>query len=158
MKIHSLSAAEWSKSIGIGISVAILTAVLMVIALRSGLSPLPEPLGLAFAETLFGRSPPMPVGLLFHIVWVTAFSVVYVALFRDRLSFARALGLAAALWVLVLVFFFPLVGWGFLGLSITPKLIVASAVPHLLFALFLWALCRWAFGSSIAAGTHQASR
>jgi hypothetical protein len=41
--------------------------------------------------------------------------------------------------------FFPVVGWGFLGLAVGPKLIVASLVPHLLFAIVLWGLCRFAF-------------
>ena len=53
--------------------------------------------------------------------------------------------LAAALWFLTLVFFFPLVGWGFFGLAVTPKLIVAAAAAHLLFAVFLWGLSRLAF-------------
>lgn len=145
MKWHSLCPREWMRAICIGIGVAILTAAIMVTALKSGLSPLPKPLGLAFAETVSGRTLPLPVGLLFHTVWVTAFSVIYVALFRDAFTFLRALGLAAVLWALVLVFFFPVVGWGFLGLSVTPKLIVASAVPHLLFAIFLWGLSRIAF-------------
>lgn len=145
MKIHSLSAAEWAKTIGIGIAVAVLTAAVMFAGLRSGVSPLPKPLGLAFAETLFGRPLPLPVGMLFHLLWVTFFSAAYVVLFRDALTFAKALWLAAALWVLVLVFFFPVVGWGFLGLAVTPKLIVGSAIPHLLFAIFLWGLCRWTF-------------
>lgn len=145
MKWHWLSPQEWARAVGVGIGVAILTAAIMVTALKSGVSPLPKPLGLAFAETVLSHPLPLPVGLLFHTVWVTAFSVIYVGLFRDALTFLRALGLAAALWVLVLVFFFPVVGWGFFGLAVTPKLIVASAVPHLLFAIFLWGLCRLAF-------------
>ena len=76
---------------------------------------------------------------------MTAFSVIYVGLFRDALTFPRALGLAAALWALVLVFFFPVVGWGFFGLAVTPGMIAASAVPHLLFAIVLWGLCKLAF-------------
>jgi len=136
------------RAIGVGIGVAVLTAAVMVTALKSGVSPLPKPLGLAFAETVLGRTLPLPVGLLFHTVWVTAFSVIYVGLFRDALTFLRALELGLALWVVVLVFFFPIVGWGFLGLAVTPKLIVAAAVPHLLFAVFLWALCQWAFRAS----------
>lgn len=117
----------------------------MVTGLKTGVSPLPEPLGLAFAETVFGTRLPLPVGLLFHTVWVTVFSVVYVALFREALTFMRAFWLAAALWLLTLVFFFPLVGWGFFGLAVTPKLIVAAAAAHLLFAVFLWGLSRLAF-------------
>jgi hypothetical protein len=146
MEIHKLSAGEWARTVAVGIGVAVLTAVIMVSALRSGISPLPKPLGLAFAETLFGTRLPLPVGLLFHTAWVTLFTAVYVMLFRDALTFMRAFWLATALWALVLAFFFPVVGWGFLGLAVTPKLIVAAAVPHLLFAIFLWGLCRLAFG------------
>ena len=61
MKWHSLSMQEWMRAIGIGIGVAILTAVIMVTALKSGLSLLPKPLGLAFAETVLGRALPLPV-------------------------------------------------------------------------------------------------
>jgi len=146
MKWHWLSPQEWMRAVGVGIGVAILTAAIMVTGLKSGISPFPKPLGLAFAETMLGHPLPLPVGLLFHTAWVTAFSVIYVGLFRDALTFPRVLGLATILWVLVLVFFFPVVGWGFLGLAVTPKLIVASAVPHLLFAIFLWGLCKLSFG------------
>lgn len=142
---HSLGAIEWAKAVAIGIGVSILTAVVMAVGLNTGVSPLPKPLGLAFAETVLGGTLPLPVGLLFHTVWTTTFSVLYVVLFRDALTLVRALWLAFALWALVLVFFFPVVGWGFFGLAVTPKLIIASAVPHLLFALFLWGLWKLAF-------------
>lgn len=146
MHIHKLNPGEWGKAIAVGIGVAVLTAAIMVAGLKSGVSPLPKPLGLAFAETLFATKLPLPVGLLFHTAWVTLFTAVYVVLFRDALSFMRAFWLGAALWVAALVFFFPAVGWGLLGLAVTPKLIVAAAVPHFLFSVFLWGLCRLAFG------------
>jgi hypothetical protein len=145
MHWHTLDTKDWIKAIGVGLGVSILTAVVMAIGLKAGALPLPKSLGLAFAETVLHRTLPLPVGLLFHAAWVTTFSVVYVALFRDDLTFMRALWLAVALWVLVLVFFFPVVGWGFLGLAVGPKLIVGAAVPHLLFAVLLWGLCRLAF-------------
>ena len=141
MRWHLVRTADWLRAIGVGIAVSVLTATFMAAALKSGVSPLPKPLGLAFAETVLGGPLPLPAGLLFHTVWVMAFAVVYVGLFRDALTFARAFGLGIALWVFVLVFFFPVVGWGFFGLAVGPKLIVGAAVPHLLFALFLWALC-----------------
>jgi len=53
--------------------------------------------------------------------------------------------LGMGLWLLVLVAFFPIVGWGFLGLAVSSKLIVAALIPHLLFSIFLWALCRGMF-------------
>ena len=147
MRIHKLTSKEWLKALGVGVATAILLSAIMVPALKLGISPLPKPLGLAFAETVMGRALPLPVGLLFHVVYVTFWSVAFVVLFRDKLSFRRALSLALVLWAGVLVVFFPVVGWGFLGLAVSPKLIIASLAPHLLFAAFLWGLCRRLFAS-----------
>lgn len=157
MQFHTLTAKEWAKTVGIGFAVAVLTAVIMLAGIKSGISPLPKPLGLAFAQTLLGAGMPLPVGFLFHFAWVTFWSAVYIVLFRDALTFIRALGLAAALWVLALILFFPVVGWGFLGLAVTPRLIVAAAVAHLLFAIFLWGFCRWAFAEPSRTETRAVS-
>lgn len=148
MRMHTLSAGEWAKALAVGAGAAILTGAIMFAGMKTGVSPLPKPLGLAFAKTLLGANLPLPVGMLFHAAWVMLFSIVYIVFFRNALTFMRAFWLAVALWVLTLVFFFPIVGWGFLGLAITPKLIIGSAVPHLLFALFLWGLSRMAFSTS----------
>lgn len=134
--IHS-----WPRAVGIGIIVSVLTAVIMVSALLSGLSPFPKPPSLAFAETVTGRSLPLPVGLVFHTVYVTFWSAIYLRFFPRR-NIKMALGLAAFLWIVILVVFFPIIGWGRAGLAISPKLIAASFVPHLLFGLFLWGLDR----------------
>jgi hypothetical protein len=145
MRPDPLSLRDWSKAVGVGIVTALLLSAVMVPALKLGVSPFPRPLGLAFAETLLGRALPLPVGLLFHVTYVTFWSVVFVVLFRHNPSLRSALTLGLALWGLVLVVFFPVVGWGFLGLAVSPKLIVASLVIHLLFGVFLWGLCRAAF-------------
>ena len=60
------------------------------------------------------------------------------------------LGLGLALWVVVLVVLFPIIGWSFLGLGVSPALIVASLIPHVLFAVFLWGLGRLMFKSARA--------
>lgn len=148
MQIHSLTSKEAMKAAGIGVITALLLTAIMVPMMKLGVSPFPKPLGLAFAETVIGKALPLPVGLLFHVAYVTFWSVVYVMLFKGRLTFLNALWLGLALWVGVLVVFFPVVGWGFLGLEISPKLIVASLVPHVLFAVFLWGLCRRGFKNS----------
>ena len=145
MRYHDLSAREWAKAFGVGIANGLLLSVVMVTAFKSGVSPLPQPVGLAFAETVLGRPLPLPVGLLFHLAYVTFWSMAFVAFLRDNLILRNALVLALVLWIGVLVVFFPIIGWGFLGLAISPKLIVASLVPHLLFGVFLWGLCRFAF-------------
>ncbi len=145
MRFHDLSAREWGKAFGVGIVNGLLLSAVMVAAFKSGVSPLPKPVGLAFAETVLGGPLPLPVGLAFHLAYVTFWSMAFVAFLRDSLTLRNALALALALWIGILVVFFPIIGWGFLGLAISPKLIVASLVPHVLFGVFLWGLCRFAF-------------
>ncbi|MBV6486648.1 MAG: hypothetical protein GHHEDOFH_00583 [Pseudorhodoplanes sp.] len=148
IKFHALSTAEIWKAVGIGVVTALLLSALMVPAFKLGIAPMPQMPSLAFAETVLGRELPLPVGLLFHVVYVTFWSVAYVVLFRDYLTFLNALWLGLALWIVVLVVFFPIVGWGFLGLGVSPRLIPAALVPHVLFSVFLWALCRFGFAQS----------
>ena len=138
-RLHPLSGDDIWKTLAVGIVIAAITAAMMLLAIKNGISPLPKPLALAFAGTLAGRPVPMSVGFALHAAWVTCFTFAYVVLFRDRLGFIRAFVLAFLLWVSVLVVFFPVVGWGFLGLAVGPQMIVASAIPHLLFAILIWA-------------------
>ncbi len=152
MQIHRLSPKEALKAVGIGVLTALLLSAIMVPAFKFGFAPMPKQPALAFAQMLLGPNVPLPVGLLFHVAYVTFWAVVYVALFWDRLTFLNALWLGLALWVVILVFFFPLLGWGFLGLSVSPKLIPASLVPHVLFAVLLWGLCRVGFKKKTAPG------
>lgn len=133
---------SWAGATGIGIAVSLLTAIVMIVATKVGLSPFPKPPSLAFAETVIGRTLPLPVGLLFHVVYVTFWSIVFVRYFPKR-GFWPAMALAGGLWIVILIIFFPVIGWGFAGLHVSPKLIPASFVPHLLFGLFLWALETW---------------
>lgn len=148
MQIHKLTAGEWGKALGLGIANGVALSVIMIAMKQMGVSPLPKPLGLAFAEMLTGRTLPLPVGLLFHLAYVTVWSMAFVVLFRNSLSLRNALLLALVLWIGVLVVFFPIVGWGVFGLAIGPMLIPGSFMPHLLFGLFLWGLARLFFPAS----------
>ncbi|WP_265519063.1 hypothetical protein [Nitratireductor luteus] len=133
------NARSWPRAVGIGLLVSIVTAAVMLALTAAGLSPFPKPPSLAFAETMLGRALPLPVGLLFHTAYVTFWSVIFVRYFPRR-DLWTALGLAGVLWLVILVVFFPVVGWGFAGVSVSPRLIPASFVPHLLFGLLLWGL------------------
>jgi len=152
MKWHSLSGRQYVKAIGVGLLTSIVLSAIMVTALETGLSPFPAPVSLAFAQTLLATKLPLPVGLLFHAAWVTFWSVFYVVFFWERLTFARAAGLAAFLLALVYIVFFPFIGWGFFGLAVGPQLILGGFITHALFAIILWVLARWTFGTQHAPG------
>jgi len=140
--ISKLPTSSWLRAIGVGLGVAVLTALVMLTLLKTGISPFPKPPSLAFAETLLGRTLPMPAGLLFHTAYVIFWSVVFLRFFPKR-NLKTALVLAGFLWLVILSIFFPIVGWGLAGLDISPKLIPASFMPHLLFGLLLWGLDKY---------------
>ncbi len=129
------------RAIIIGLAVSVLTAIFMIIMMKAGIAPFPKPPSLAFAQTLIGHPLPLPVGLLFHTAYVTFWSVLYLKFFGNN-SLAKALGLAGVLWIVILTVFFPIIGWGIAGTGISPKLIPASFVPHLLFGLLLWGIAK----------------
>jgi len=147
----TLTDRSWGRGIIIGLVIAIITAAMMMIMMKAGALPLPKPLGLAFVERLVGHAMPMPVGILFHAAYVTFWSVVFVRFFPRR-DIVTALLLSVGLWIGVLVVFFPLVGWGFAGSAISPRLIPASFMPHLLFGLLLWALHKYGRRKTEVAG------
>lgn len=151
MNFAMLSRNDLFKAFGVGIATSLILSAISVPMFLAGISPLPKPPSLAFAETIFGTSLPMPVGLSFHVAYVTAWSMIFVALSRDRLSFRRAALLSLVLWIVALVVFFPIVGWGFFGLAVGPQLIVGAFIPHVLFAVILWGLCRVTFDGAAGA-------
>jgi len=133
---------SWPRAIGIGLAVAVIAAIVMLALTAAGVSPFPKPPSLAFAETLLRRPLPLPVGLLFHAAYVTCWAVICVRYFPRR-DLKTALALAGALWLVILVVFFPVMGWGVAGLNVSPKLIPASFVPHFVFGLLLWGLDKY---------------
>ncbi|TAN02450.1 MAG: hypothetical protein EPN36_16825 [Rhodanobacteraceae bacterium] len=133
---------SWLRAIGIGIVVAVVAAAVMLALTKAGVSPFPKPPSLAFAETLLHHPIPLPVGLLFHVAYVTFWSVVFVRYFPRR-NLRTALALAGVLWLVILIVFFPVVGWGLAGLHVSPKLIPASLLPHLLFGFLVWGLDKY---------------
>lgn len=144
-----LSPKTFFQAVGIGIATALILSAVMIPAFLAGLSPMPKPPSLAFAEAFLGTGVPLLIGLLFHVVYVTFWSVLFVDLSGGRRhhDLGSAFRLALGLWLLALIVFFPINGWGILGLQVSWKLIPASLVPHLLFAVVLWGLCRLTFGS-----------
>lgn len=141
------------KAIAAGLVAGSIVSIITLPLIRAGVLPMPESLATAFAQTVLGHHTE-PLGLIFASLYVGAWSVAYVALFRRTI--ANAVALALALWVVSLVFFFPFVGWGLLGLEQGPGVMGAMLVPHLMFAAVLWIVCRWTFGPDPGPGaTHQ---
>src|SRR5690348_9749404 len=140
MNWHRLNGKQYLKAVGVGVLTSLILSAIMITGFKTGVSPMPAPVSLAFAQALVGAKLPLPVGLLFHVAWVTLWSVVYVALFRERLTLGRAAGLAVFLLALMYIVFFPFIGWGLLGMAVGPKAVVGGFITHALFTVIVWAL------------------
>ena len=138
---------DFGKAVGVGAIVAVLTGAVTAPLFQSGLAPMPQAPSQAFAETLLGPVPE-PVGFLFHLLYVTAVTTLILAFTGPRASKRAIAGASAALWVIAIVVFFPLVGWGLFGAAVTPKIAVAALAPHLLYGVLLWAVTRLVFRAS----------
>jgi len=136
-----------ARGVALGLANSVLISLVMVPLFLSGVPPMPQPPSLAFAQVVLGAGVPMAVGQLFHLAYGTFWSAVWVALDYPRLRPSSAAVLAAVLWLIALLVFFPINGWGFLGLEVSAKVFVAALGPHILFAVFLWGLGKLFFGS-----------
>ncbi len=145
----TITSQRFGRAMAAGVITSVATAVIMVIAMKTGLSPLPKPLGLAFAQWMIGRPLPLPVGLLFHLAYATGWSTLFILLAPRWLRFWPILGFGLTLWLIAIFVITPLVGWGVAATAVAgPKGVIATLIPHLLFSVFLWLSCRWLFHSN----------
>lgn len=145
MKPLRQSRSVWLRGIAAGFLTGVLAAVVMIALKKNGFSPVPMPLGLAFADTLLHKHLPLPVGLIFHLAYVTFWGTVFVLFAHPRLTLGRIAVLSLALYLFALFVFVPVVGWGFFGAEVGPRVAGGLAITHALFGFFLWICCKILF-------------
>jgi hypothetical protein len=115
----------------------------MLVSQVAKLSPLPAPLGVAFATVVFGKGTlgarALPwVGLALHVGYVGGATVAYVVAFRSLLGARSAFLAAGALWILAGLVFAPVVGWGFFAVGLGVGAVLNVLAVHVAFAIALW--------------------
>ncbi|HBS03840.1 MAG TPA: hypothetical protein DEA96_02670 [Leptospiraceae bacterium] len=108
--------------------------ILMLIGMKSGAAPMPEPI----PRAIVGHILPVTGAALMIIAMIAhfAYGSVWAALADQLVSgfnFARGLLLGVFLWIIMQVVVLPLIGWGFFGLNHTPAIAVATLVLHLIY-------------------------
>lgn len=111
-------------------------SILMLFALVSGFSPMPQPIPKAVVVALLGTDTPKPLLMGFaiglHLLYGGAFGALLTG-FARSVTLTKGFGLGVALWILMQVTFLPFLGWGLFGTAITPKIGVATLVLHLVY-------------------------
>jgi len=129
-----------------GVLGTLFMSVVMLIGIRTGMSPIPEPIPAAIAKGLLG-SAPKPVILGFAIVSHFGYGAfggsVLFNWVKTNGNIWHGLGCGLMLWLIMELIVLPLLGWGVFGIAITPKIAVATLVLHLIYGGTLgWGLNR----------------
>lgn len=125
------------KAIGIGVIVMIIITAIMVPLVLGGILPVEQPFAARFARALFGEGTPLPVGMLLHALYVVFWATLFVLFWAHR-PFVNAVILSGVLWLIQVALFYPMVGWGFLGLEVSITSALVSLIPHILLLIVLW--------------------
>jgi len=143
------------KYLGIGALTAITVSLFVVPMFKFGISPMPAPPSLLFASVILGTQVPLPVGLFFHFMYVTIWAYIFLK-FIPKVSFLNTSIFSFFLWILAITVFFPIINWGFLGLSLGlgPKIMIAALMPHFLFDVFLWFYAQKVFKLNQTSGSE----
>jgi len=134
---------KWVKASLVGLLGSLLMFILMQLAMGAGMAPFEMAPSAAFLEQL--GLPPKPLALVVHFGYGLVWSVIFVALWRERANWLRGLLLAGFLWLVMMLVFSPIIGWGVFGanapveqtpvLQSTGRYVIASAVLHIVYGL-----------------------
>jgi hypothetical protein len=126
------------RGVGWGILATIVMSLPMMIGMRTGFAPMPQPIPLAIAGGLLGSAAPQPVlmlvGVLSHLAYGGAWGGI-LAISTAPVTIPKGIGLGIFLWLLMQVIVLPLLGWGVFGTAITPEIAAATLVLHLIYGI-----------------------
>ena len=84
----------------------------------------------------------MPLAAVAHLSYGGVWGAVLAALTRP-VTIWKGIGLGIFLWFIMQIVVLPLLGWGFFGVSITPRIAVATLILHLVYGTVLgWLMDR----------------
>ena len=125
---------------GWGVVATIVMSLLMLLGLITGISPMPKPIPVAIMGKLLGPGTPMPLILLLailaHLLYGGIWGAILTGVTRP-VTLWKGLGLGIVLWLIMQIVVLPLLGWGFFGSAITPKIAIATLVLHLVYGAML---------------------
>lgn len=137
----SFSASNIKKGFVMGLGATVLMTAVMFVGVRTGVSPLPKPVPVAVvgkALSTIGLSSSVPkagimlTGLLLHFAYGGLLGGLVYGLYPDT-SPLGYFGVGVTAWILMGLVSLPFLGWGFFGVSVTPKVGGATLVGHLVY-------------------------
>lgn len=113
-----------------------------------------------------------PLALVAHFGYGVFWSIVLLAIFWDRTTVGKGIGLSIGLWLFMMLVLSPIIGWGFFGfggseatkdilaLGSSTKFILITLVLHLVYGIIIgWINQSWIdYGQEVAAEIRNAAK
>lgn len=148
---------KWIKSAGVGFVGSLIMFLLMLLGIYgTGIAPFNIPPSAAFVTKL--GLPAQPMGLIVHFGYGAFWSMLLVYLYKNSVDIKKGLGLALVAWLIMMIVYSPIIGWGLFGfgdahtlptgdplyLEAGPKYLISTLILHLVFgAIIGWGNARW---------------
>lgn len=145
---------KWIKAAVVGALGSLVMFLLIMFGIHgAGVAPFNLPPSAAFLEKIGLNVGPLPA--LVHFGYGATWSLVLVALYDHEVTVGKGLGFATGLWLLMMVAYSPIIGWGFFGvggashelaasdplyLGTPVKYVVATLVLHLIYGSIIGGL------------------
>lgn len=140
---------RWVKSGLAGFVGGLVMFIIMYIGIHvTGVAPFELPPSQALLRSW--GIPEKPLGLIMHFGYAIFWSIVLVAVLKDRVTIWAGLGLSVLLWLGMMLGHSPLIGWGVFGvngtsesleaglrLSSVPKFIGMTLLLHVVYGLII---------------------
>lgn len=131
-----MNSKSMGRMAGAGALGTLAMTIPMLIAMKTGVAPMPEPVPRAILKTITGGAlagpPLMVLAMIAHFAYGAFWAAMAEMILREfRILQGLALGLL--LWLIMQVVVLPLIGWGAFGLEYTPAIAIATLLLHLIY-------------------------
>ena len=148
---------KWTKAVIVGFLGSLVMFLLMMLGIYgTGIAPFNVPPSAAFVIKL--GLPAKPLALIIHFGYGAFWSLLLVYWYKERTDIKKGLGIAMVAWLIMMVIYSPIIGWGFFGfgnahalspadplyLASGPKYLISTLAVHLIFGTIIgWVNPRW---------------
>ncbi|MEF8793055.1 MAG: hypothetical protein V5A50_05135 [Thiohalorhabdus sp.] len=121
---------RWIKAGAVGLLGSLIIFVVMVLGVQvTGAAPFNLAPSAAFLEAVGLNIG--PIAPIVHFLYGIGWAIILLALFGDGVNVAKGLAVAGFQWLLFMVVFAPIIGWGFFGIGGPAHALAADEVLYL---------------------------
>lgn len=121
---------DWVKAGAVGVLGSLVIFIVMILGVQvTGVAPFNMPPSAAFLTAL--GIPAKPLAVIAHFGYGIVWALILFAIFREGVNLANGIGLALVQWLIMMLIYSPIIGWGLFGVGGPGHALPADAPLHL---------------------------